>query len=74
MKPKKPEKNASQRELFRSRLNQILNHTHPLYVLAEEIEWSVFDEEFGSTYEDKVGRPGVSDASDGGAARNGMVL
>jgi len=57
MKPKKTKK-TPQSELFRSRLEQILNREHPLFVLAGQINWSVFDEEFGNFYSDK-GRPGI---------------
>ncbi len=55
MKPKKQYENP---DLFRAELRQILNHSHPLYVLAEQINWSVFDEEFGKTYDENNGRPG----------------
>jgi len=51
MKPKKPQQD--QTELFRSRLDQILDRRHPLCVLAHQIDWSVFDREFGTLYADK---------------------
>ena len=56
MRPKKPN-NAPQ--LFQSRLDQILNMKHPLIVLSTQIEWSAFEEQFGSYYSDAVGRSGV---------------
>ena len=58
MKPKKPKKHDHE-DLFRSRLDQILNRKHPLFVLANQIDWSVFDNTFGLLYSEK-GRPGKS--------------
>ncbi|WP_349632327.1 IS5 family transposase [Desulfuromonas sp. CSMB_57] len=58
MKPKKP-KQRDHEDLFRSRLDQILDRRHPLYLLANQIEWSVFDKKFGSLYAEK-GRPAKS--------------
>ena len=58
MKPKKP-KQRDQEDLFRSRLDQILDRRHPLYLLANQIDWSVFDKKFGSLYAEK-GRPAKS--------------
>ncbi len=57
MRPKK-QKKEPQANLFSSRLDQILNRKHPLFLLADEINWSVFDEEFGKLYAEK-GRPGL---------------
>lgn len=57
MKPTNLE-NKPQTELFRSRLDQMLNRAHPLFVLAGQIDWAVFDEEFGKLYSDR-GRPGI---------------
>ena len=58
MKPKKPKKHDHE-DLFRSRLDPILNRKHPLFVLANQIDWSVFDNTFGRLYSEK-GRPGKS--------------
>jgi transposase, IS5 family len=57
MKPKKPQR-QDQADLFRSRLDQILDRKHPLFVLANQIGWSVFDNKFGRLYADK-GRPAL---------------
>ena len=57
MKPKKP-KHQDQADLFRSRLDQILDRTHPLFVLANQIDWSVFENKFGTLYADN-GRPAL---------------
>jgi transposase, IS5 family len=58
MKPKKPQ-HQDQADLFRSRLDQILDNKHPLFVLANQIDWSAFDQQFGRLYADK-GRPALS--------------
>ena len=50
---------SEQGDLFRSRLDQILNRQHPLYRLADSIDWSIFDREFGSLYVENFGRPGL---------------
>ena len=58
MRPKE-QLEMGQEDLFRSHLNQILNHKHPLYVLANNITWGVFEEEFGELYVENFGRPGL---------------
>jgi len=59
MQPKKIIKDSHAEDLFRSRLTQILNPRHPLFLLADRLDWSVFEEVFGSLYVDGVGRPGL---------------
>ena len=34
-----------------------LNHRHPLYVLADKIDWQIFEDEFGKHYSPDQGRP-----------------
>jgi len=46
-----------QDELFRSRLENMIDMNHPLVKLGEGIDWEVFDREFGKHYAAKVGRP-----------------
>lgn len=58
MKPKKP-KQRDQGDLFRSRIDQMVDRHHPLYRLANQIDWAVFDRKFGSLYAEK-GRPAKS--------------
>lgn len=58
MQPKKREEMRHE-DLFRSRLEQILDHKHPLYVLANQIDWTVFERDFGALYVEQVGRPGL---------------
>lgn len=50
---------SDQGDLFRSRLDQILNRQHSLYRLADSIDWSLFDREFGPLYVENFGRPGL---------------
>jgi IS5 family transposase len=59
MQPKKTGDRRSEFDLFRSRLDQILNRKHPLFVLADQIDWDFFEREFGSLYVPNVGRPGL---------------
>jgi len=58
MQPKTQEK-TPQEDMFRNRLDVMLDHGHPLYVLACQIDWAVFEREFGSLYSEH-GRPGVA--------------
>jgi len=50
---------SGQNDLYRSRLDHILNDRHPLFVLAEQIDWKTFEEEFGALFVEKKGRPGL---------------
>ena len=59
MRPKEMSEQGTQDELFRSRLEQILNRKHPLFLLANQMDWSFFEQEFGPLYVEKVGRPGL---------------
>ena len=38
---------SDQGDLFRSRLDQMLDRQHELYRLADQIDWSFFEREFG---------------------------
>jgi IS5 family transposase len=60
MRPEKSGLEADQEDLFRSRLSSILDHGHPLYVLAESIDWEALEREFGAFYVENVGRPGLA--------------
>ena len=53
-----PKKHKETPDLFRARLDQILDRSHPLFVLSNQIDWSVFDTKFGPTYVEDKGRPG----------------
>ncbi len=57
MRPKKPEKEASG-DLFRARLDQIINMRHELVLLADEMDWEWIDEELSDLFSES-GRPGT---------------
>ena len=59
MKPKHTSNPTPQGDLFRARLEQIVDRGHELYRLADQIRWSVFEEEFGALYVENKGRPGL---------------
>jgi IS5 family transposase len=59
MKPKSSSRRSSQGDLFRARLDQILDRNHPLFRLADQIHWPVFEEAFGALYVEDKGRPGL---------------
>jgi IS5 family transposase len=56
----KPKAATPQSELFGARLSELLNPEHPLYVLAERLDWSQFDAAIDTCYADELGRPGVN--------------
>jgi Transposase domain (DUF772) len=57
MRPKKPETTRSG-DLFRARLDQIINLKNELAQLAEKVDWDFIDGEIAPLYSDK-GRPGI---------------
>jgi IS5 family transposase len=59
MQPKSSAEEADQGELFRSRLDQILDHQHPLFQLAREVEWGFFAKRFGIFFDENIGRPAL---------------
>ena len=48
-----------QRDLFRIRLSDLINPQHELALLAKEIDWNYFDEEFKQFYTEHNGRPSM---------------
>jgi IS5 family transposase len=56
MKPK-PRPVASQLDLFQAQFEQLLNHDHPLFLLANTIDWKRFDVAFADCYCPDVGAP-----------------
>ncbi len=56
MRPKQQQK-ARHDDLFRARLDQIINMKHELVVLADKIDWAWLDEALADCFSDK-GRPG----------------
>jgi IS5 family transposase len=59
MRPRNLAETGSQGDLFRAHLDQMLNREHPLYRLANQIDWSAFEQEFGLLYVEGFGRPGL---------------
>ena len=56
----KPKSHIPQRELFGAHLSEMLNPEHPLYVLAERIDWQQFELAIDECYAEELGRPGVN--------------
>ena len=55
MKPRPQSADAFQ--LFQAHFSQILNPEHPLFQLAEQIDWSRFDAAFADCYHEELGAP-----------------
>lgn len=55
MRPKQPQP-ARHDDLFRARLDQIINMKHELVILAERIDWAWIDDELADRFSDQ-GRP-----------------
>ena len=58
MRPKEPT-GSDDLELFRSRLENLIDPRHPLVRLAKLIDWDRFDAACGALYTDRIGRPGL---------------
>jgi transposase, IS5 family len=56
MRPPKPVE-TTQADLFRARLDQLVNPEHELVRLAGLIDWRFLDERCGAAYSDAAGRP-----------------
>jgi IS5 family transposase len=56
MRPKE-RRDSGQSDLFRARLDQIVDLGHPLAKLAATIDWRFLEERFGAVYSDKPGQP-----------------
>ena len=48
---------SGEQDLFRSRLDQVINMDHALAKLARTIDWGFLEEKFGAVYADGSGRP-----------------
>src|SRR3954463_15928671 len=48
---------TGEQDLFRSRLDQIIDMKHPLVALGGTADWRFLDERFGEVYTDDPGRP-----------------
>ena len=56
MKPREPIQ-SGQRDMFRSRLDQILDMGHEKIILAENIDWQFLSDRMGGVYTDGPGQP-----------------
>jgi IS5 family transposase len=56
MRPKE-RRDSGQADLFRARLEQIIDLKHPLVKLAHQIAWPVLETQFGAVYRDGPGQP-----------------
>src|SRR5271168_4059994 len=56
MRPKE-RRNSGQNDLFRARLDQIVDMGHALAKLGQVIDWRFLEERFGAVYTDKAGHP-----------------
>jgi IS5 family transposase len=56
MRPRERREGGEQ-DLFRARLDQIIDMEHALVKLARAIDWRFLEEKFGAVYQDGVGRP-----------------
>ena len=56
MRPRE-RREAGEQDLFRSRLDQIIDMKHALVKLSRAIDWRVLEERFGSVYTDGPGSP-----------------
>lgn len=54
---RKGRRESGQNDLFRARLDQIVDLGHPLAKLARAIDWRFLEERFGAVYSDKAGHP-----------------
>ena len=56
MRPKE-RRPSGQKDLFQSRLDQIIDPSHALVKLAQKIDWPFLETKLGAIYTDKAGRP-----------------
>jgi len=53
----KERRSTGQNDLFRSRLDQIVDMKHPLAKLGGHVDWAFLEKTFGAAYEDGPGQP-----------------
>jgi IS5 family transposase len=56
MKPRE-RRESGQNDMFRARLDQIIDMQHPLAKLARQVDWGFLEKTFGAAYTDKPGHP-----------------
>ncbi len=59
MKPKEPQ-HTGQHDMFRSRLDQIIDMGHEKVILANAIDWQYLSNKCGQNYTDRAGHPPLS--------------
>ena len=59
MKPKRPERENPQGELFKRELTKLIDMDHPMVLLAQLVEWQEFDDKFEPLFCENNGRPGL---------------
>src|SRR5262249_32585228 len=67
MRPRE-RRETSEQDLFRSRLDQIIDMKHALVKLARAIDWGFLEQTFGAVYTDKPGQPPLPTRLMGGLA------
>jgi IS5 family transposase len=67
MRPKE-RRDSGQRDLFRARLDQIVDMGHPLAKLAGSVDWGFLETRFGAAYTDTPGHPPLPTRLMGGLA------
>ena len=56
MRPRE-RRDSGQSDLFKARLDQIVDLNHPLAKLARAVDWRFLEERFGAVYSDGSGQP-----------------
>ena len=56
MKPRE-RRETGQNDLFKARLDQIIDMSHPRVQLAQQIDWRFLEQKFGAVYSDRPGSP-----------------
>ncbi len=56
MRPRE-RRDSGQNDLFKARLDQIVDLNHPLAKLARTVDWRFLEERFGAVYSDGSGQP-----------------
>ena len=64
MRPRERRETGEQ-DLFRSRLDQIIDLSHALVKLSRAIDWRFFEAQFGSVYSEGPRQPAIADTADG---------
>src|SRR6202012_5425484 len=50
-------RDSGQTDMFRARLDQIVDINHALAKLARQIDWRFLEQRFGAVYSDRAGHP-----------------